>query len=334
MKKILILIILIITFLCTTGCYDYYELTDLDIVNGIFIDYQNNKYQIYLEIVESNDSKITSNFILGEGDTLEEALNKAKNYSDKKVYLKNINTLVLSKEIANTNILEILEYIIRDPTINNNYLVSITDNFSSLIKLDHPNDSISNLIYNTLKSNYTNSNRFIIEKITSTLVNKTYDISLPYIYIDNNKLNINNMCTIKDNKLYTIYNAKYYELFFQNTTNYIINTENINVTIAKNKIKYKINKDYININISILLKVNSISNYDLNNEKNYQILEKEIEDKLKIEIKEFLNTNPDILGLKHKYYLKNNKQVENPPYKINIKANLNQNGSIIGDFNE
>lgn len=334
MKKILLLIILIIVFLCTTGCYDYYELNDLDIVNGIFIDYQDNKYQIYLEIVENSEEKITSNFILGKGDNLEEALTEAKNNSDKKVYLKNISTLVLSKEIVNNNILEVLEYIIRDPTINNNYIVLVSDNLESLINLETKNDSISNQIYNTIKSNYSNSTRFIIEKVISTLINKTYDISLPYIYLNNKEIDLNNLCTIKDNKLNTIYESKYYELFFQNTTNYVITTPNINTTIIKNKIKYQVDKKYININISISLKVNNISNYDLNDEKNYQILENEIKTKLENEVNEFIESNPDILGLKYKYYLKNNKQIENPKYKVNVEANLNQNGSIIGDFND
>ena len=54
MKRILIIISLVL-LLC--GCYDYRELNDMSVVDGIYIDYEDNKYNVRLEIVKSNKGK-------------------------------------------------------------------------------------------------------------------------------------------------------------------------------------------------------------------------------------------------------------------------------------
>ena len=50
MKKIILLIVL----LFCTSCYNYQEVNEIAIVNGIGIDYNNN-YKITFEIVDINE---------------------------------------------------------------------------------------------------------------------------------------------------------------------------------------------------------------------------------------------------------------------------------------
>ena len=61
MKKILIIIL---TLLLCTGCYDYKEINDLAIISAIGVDYENDEYVITLEIlndqIDKDSSKITS----------------------------------------------------------------------------------------------------------------------------------------------------------------------------------------------------------------------------------------------------------------------------------
>ena len=45
MKKILIIIL---TLLLCTGCFDYKEINDLAIINAIGVDYENDEYVITL----------------------------------------------------------------------------------------------------------------------------------------------------------------------------------------------------------------------------------------------------------------------------------------------
>ena len=65
MKKILIIIL---TLLLCTGCFDYKEINDLAIINAIGVDYENDEYVITLEIlndqIDKDSSKITSSTYL------------------------------------------------------------------------------------------------------------------------------------------------------------------------------------------------------------------------------------------------------------------------------
>ena len=53
MKKLLIIIIC----LFLTGCYNYVEINDLELVNGIFLDYKSDKYIGSFDIDEIKSSE-------------------------------------------------------------------------------------------------------------------------------------------------------------------------------------------------------------------------------------------------------------------------------------
>jgi hypothetical protein len=61
MKKIILLIVIILL----GGCYDYRELNDMAIVDGILIDYVDYEYKVYLNVIKSNSVNfyITINMI-------------------------------------------------------------------------------------------------------------------------------------------------------------------------------------------------------------------------------------------------------------------------------
>ena len=78
MKKILVIIL---TLLFCTGCFDYKEINDLAIISAIGIDYENDEYIITLEIlndqIDKASSKITSYTKTGSGKTLTSAIENA-----------------------------------------------------------------------------------------------------------------------------------------------------------------------------------------------------------------------------------------------------------------
>ena len=53
MKRLLIIVMCLL--LC--GCYDYKELNDINIVDGIYVTYEDDKYDDTLEVVKSNKGK-------------------------------------------------------------------------------------------------------------------------------------------------------------------------------------------------------------------------------------------------------------------------------------
>lgn len=65
------ILIIILTLLLCTGCFDYKEINDLAIINAIGVDYEDDEYVITLEIlndqIDKDSSKITSYTKVGHG---------------------------------------------------------------------------------------------------------------------------------------------------------------------------------------------------------------------------------------------------------------------------
>ena len=94
MKKILIIIL---TLLLCTGCFDYKEINDLAIINAIGVDYENDEYVITLEIlndqIDKDSSKITSYTKVGRGKNLTSAIENAADKLSKQLIFNHVKVL-------------------------------------------------------------------------------------------------------------------------------------------------------------------------------------------------------------------------------------------------
>lgn len=126
MKRNLIISILIVS-LCLTGCWNYQEIDDIEIVLGVALDKHGlasdeaysgvqNQYKITYEVVgiKSNDGQLESQAIQDTGDTVFRAVRKLIEKNGKRAYLSHIKVLIISKELAKEGITEILDYTMRD----------------------------------------------------------------------------------------------------------------------------------------------------------------------------------------------------------------------------
>ena len=84
MKKI----ILILITLLLTGCFNYTEINDLVLVNGIYIDYKNGLYKLKIE---------TGEIVESSGESLSDAFRNFEERVSKKPYYAHINILIISK---------------------------------------------------------------------------------------------------------------------------------------------------------------------------------------------------------------------------------------------
>lgn len=133
MKKLIIL--LIIPFLLS-GCYDYNELSDLAIVSGVGIDYENNEYTVTFEILstkkEGETSASSSTYtVSSKGSTVVEAFNNNGNLMDKVPYFEHVDVVVISEEIAKNHLKEVSEYIIRTSKLRNETFIVIAKDVSA-----------------------------------------------------------------------------------------------------------------------------------------------------------------------------------------------------------
>lgn len=157
MKKIIFLSIIFLLFL---GYSPYQELNDLAVVDTLGIEVENNKYKLYLNVVNL-DNKVYE----VTGDSLGEVFYKARNLDEKKTYYNHLNIIIL-----NTNVLDednLLTFL-KDEFTNIDYLTlgtnaslassfkdyHVSSDYQVFIKQEMEEDgSITNLTFKDLLSN-------------------------------------------------------------------------------------------------------------------------------------------------------------------------------------
>ena len=116
-------IIIVLSFcFFMTGCWNYRELSALSISTGISIDKEGDEYNVAMLI--SNAQKIQGNSKEGEsqtividakGKTILEAIKNIELKSPKEVYIRHLLVVVVSEEIAEEGLNQVLDYLFRDP---------------------------------------------------------------------------------------------------------------------------------------------------------------------------------------------------------------------------
>lgn len=334
MKKIIILVS--ICFMIG-GCFDYKELNDMSIVNGIAVDYQDNKYVVDLEINNSikqnGDSLVATEIIEGINNNLALAYNEATQNSNKLLYAEHVNLLLLSEEVAKKGINEIIDFFLRDITINNNYMVVITKNPKDILKIKKNNTSIINVIVDTIKYDINTTYLNDLDLVAAKLLNEKVDLVLPYIEVENDNIIVNKIACFKKDKLKYIDDAKIYNFMIHkiDSTDFIYDNNVVNV--YDQKIDYDINKDKITIKITGNGRIKETDiGYNLKEVDDYNKIEDLINIKIEDEITKYLDNSfkreIDLLNLKDKYYKEFKRVKENIKYDVEAKITLNKNGSI------
>jgi spore germination protein KC len=121
MKKnriLLLPLIYIATSILAAGCWNYREIDKLSIVAGIAIDKgTNEKYKLTIEIIQlsgGKETKITPKILTTEGKSLFDAVRNCISTSGKRLYWSHTKVIILSREIANEGITNVIEWYNRD----------------------------------------------------------------------------------------------------------------------------------------------------------------------------------------------------------------------------
>ncbi len=327
MKKIIILLITIT--LLTSGCYDNVELNKLSIIAGLGIDYHDNNYVITYELYNDNKSDNTSELIsdtiTGIGPTISEAFSDANNKTSKKDFFSHLKIIILSEELINGHFKDIVDYLLRDTDIRDEFYLLVSDNTTpeEILKFTskkHPTatEYIVKLLNNE-KYNNSLPIKETYQKIVSKLISNKTDIILNSITIKDDHLALSNSYMFKGYNFKTKLSLKDSSLFslleFNNSgieykKEYNDKIFAINVSNVKNKID--IDNNNINIKVDIEAKIiENNSDIDLKNTDNYTKLNEDFSQIIKSDIEAFIKilqtNNCDVLGLQDKYYKKYNK---------------------------
>ncbi|RXZ80747.1 Ger(x)C family spore germination protein [Paenibacillaceae bacterium] len=162
MRRISLLCLLTISLLTLPGCWDREEMNDLAIALGIGVDKDGDMTRVTAQVVvpSSVSSKAGSapgspvTLYEASAATLFEAIQKLTEESPRKVFLSHIRVLVFGESFARGGIAEVLEGLVRDPSVRPDYYVMIAKNTTAnnILNVLTPLDRIpSEKLYNSLE---------------------------------------------------------------------------------------------------------------------------------------------------------------------------------------
>lgn len=325
MKK---LIFLLIIPLILGGCYDYNQLDDLAIIEGIGIDYEDDKFFVTFEVISTKKEGETSGsnntyYINSSGDTLAYAFTDAANKMDKVPYFEHVEVIVFSKEVAINHLEDCIDYLIRSERLRNEfYTVIAQDSAKELINSSNKTHPIvSNYLVQLLENNEETYNSAYYESFTKTLNNiltEGKDALIPVFKTDDKEIELIGLGAFKNYNLVHIFNNeeasiinllnnfKVESVHFKKTCD-----DNKNIVIADYKSDIKIipNNNEILIKGSINARISEQTcNYDLKKADTYTLLEKEftenIEKQIDKVIKKMQEIESNALNIGRNYYNK------------------------------
>lgn len=229
MKRIKFLILLLPLL---SGCYNYRELNELGITTAVSIDYKDNNFYVIAEVInpiKQQDASSSNNspFINynSSSSSLQDAFRKVVLESPRQLYAAQLEIIVLSEEVVNNHLEEVLEYFARDPESRTEIKIIVAKT----------EDSTKAITLQTLLTSLSSSNIIKSLDLQSKVLGMSYPVTL--------------------NELLNMYIDPYLEVVLPSMTlygNYEIGDEKENITTSSPKAIVKIDGSTITKDNKIL----------------------------------------------------------------------------------
>ncbi len=229
MKRIKFLILLLPLL---SGCYNYRELNDLGITTAVSIDYKDNNFYVIAEVInpiKQQDASSSNNspFVNynSSSSSLQDAFRKVVLESPRQLYAAQLEIIVLSEEVVNNHLEEVLEYFARDPEARTEIKIIVAKT----------EDSTKAITLQTLLTSLSSSNIIKSLDLQSKVLGMAYPVTL--------------------NELLNMYIDPYLEVVLPSMTlygNYEIGDEKENITTSSPKAIVKIDGSTITKDNKIL----------------------------------------------------------------------------------
>lgn len=229
MKRIKFLILLLPLL---SGCYNYRELNELGITTAVSIDYKDNNFYVIAEVInpiKQQDASSSNNspFVNynSSSSSLQDAFRKVVLESPRQLYAAQLEIIVLSEEVVNNHLEEVLEYFARDPESRTEIKIIVAKT----------EDSTKAITLQTLLTSLSSSNIINSLDLQSKVLGMSYPVTL--------------------NELLNMYIDPYLEVVLPSMTlygNYEIGDEKENITTSSPKAIVKIDGSTITKDNKIL----------------------------------------------------------------------------------
>lgn len=340
MKKI----VLILSIFLLTGCYDYVELNDLRIVSTMFVDYEDEKYTVNLEILNPSDKATEgSYFVNGSGKTFEEAVNNVYDNANFTPYFSHMNILVLSENLSVEGIKPLYDYLMRNIEIRKDFYFYITNDKEELLSYKtEPGESIGDEVKKMTEKNIEKNGLYRTSQFRDVIYN--YLRKKPFLIgglkIEDEKLFLEKNYVFEDNILKSSVPeevALFVNIMEGTNKDFEISDHNT-YEIHEYKLDQEVAKDKITLKFKGLARLLSIQKDENLSTKNVSDLEKEIKkevEKLFNDVIEYSRKqNIDIFGFNHLYYLNYPKETDksiwkNLKYEVDVDITIGEKGMIM-----
>lgn len=229
MKRIKFLLLLLPLL---SGCYNYRELNELGITTAVSIDYKDNNFYVIAEVInpiKQQDASSSNNspFVNynSSSSSLQDAFRKVVLESPRQLYAAQLEIIVLSEEVVNNHLEEVLEYFARDPEARTEIKIIVAKT----------EDSTKAITLQTLLTSLSSSNIINSLDLQSKVLGMAYPVTL--------------------NELLNMYIDPYLEVVLPSMTlygNYEIGDEKENITTSSPKAIVKIDGSTITKDNKIL----------------------------------------------------------------------------------
>ena len=229
MKRIKFVILLLPLL---SGCYNYRELNELGITTAVSIDYKDNNFYVIAEVInpiKQQDASSSNNspFVNynSSSSSLQDAFRKVVLESPRQLYAAQLEIIVLSEEVVNNHLEEVLEYFARDPESRTEIKIIVAKT----------EDSTKAITLQTLLTSLSSSNIIKSLDLQSKVLGMAYPVTL--------------------NELLNMYIDPYLEVVLPSMTlygNYEIGDEKENITTSSPKAIVKIDGSTITKDNKIL----------------------------------------------------------------------------------
>lgn len=343
MKKIKYLLLLL-PFL--SGCYNYRELNEIGITTAISIDYDEN-FKVIAQVinpVKQQDASTSGepsfvNFS-SEGDSLQEAFRSVILESPRQLYGSHLQIIILSEEIVNNHLFEVLDFFTREPEIRSEVNVIIAQDPKDLEGITIQtllNDLSSSTILDALESQSKKEGvtlEITLNDLTNMYLNPYLEITMPSMTVEGNlgqgqkeenitetvadaKTKIGTTAIFKENNLLgflSIQESKMVNLIKNNFSDSILQFEYNDgyIVFEPNRVKSKVEADVKNNKVIVTIKgyakINEVGTIvNLEDTKEIEKIKDFLNESIENSVKDTFNSirdkyNTDIFGFQDLYY--------------------------------
>ncbi len=343
MKKIKYLLLLL-PFL--SGCYNYRELNEIGITTAISIDYDEN-FKVIAQVinpVKQQDASTSGepsfvNFS-SEGDSLQEAFRSVILESPRQLYGSHLQIIILSEEIVNNHLFEVLDFFTREPEIRSEVNVIIAQDPKDLEGITIQtllNDLSSSTILDALESQSKKEGATLeitLNDLTNMYLNPYLEITMPSMTVEGNlgqgqkeenitetvadaKTKIGTTAIFKENNLLgflSIQESKMVNLIKNNFSDSILQFEYNDgyIVFEPNRVKSKVEADVKNNKVIVTIKgyakINEVGTIvNLEDTKEIEKIKDFLNESIENSVKDTFNSirdkyNTDIFGFQDLYY--------------------------------